>query len=265
MDGAFVKSAVAPVCAKRGAGCDAIKNLLRQDRCFCTTVRSVMKATTKVLSALSLLALAGAAQAEVTGSMGIASTYLWRGYDLGSGTPAVSGDLKLTAGGFYTGAWVSSGDTVGGTEYDLYAGWGATLGPVTLDLSYWTYSYPTSLGYPDDGGDHLGPGELSDFVASVGFGPISVFAIMNATNDQLNAGDTEGEIAYYGVKAKFGSFSGVLAQHTEKAGIDELLHADLTYSYNDNLSFTLSAPLDSASGNEADPTIVVSYAVPFGK
>lgn len=221
-----------------------------------------MKATTKVVSVLGLLTLAGAAQAEVTGSMGIASTYLWRGYDLGSGTPAVSGDLKLTAGGFYTGAWVSSGDTVGGTEYDLYAGWGATLGPVTLDVSYWTYSYPTSLGYTDGGGDHLGPFELSDIVASVGFGPISVFAIMNATNDANS--DTEGEIAYYGVKAKFGSFSGALAQHGQDFG-DELLHADLTYAYNDNLSFTLSAPLDSESGDHAEPTIVVSYAVPFGK
>ncbi len=218
----------------------------------------------KVISALGLLALAGAAHAEVSGSMGIANTYLWRGYDLGSGTPAISGDLKYTAGGFYAGAWTSSGDTVGGTEYDLYTGFGGSVGSFTYDLSYWTYSYPTSLGYPDKNGDHLTPFELSDFVVSLGFGPVSAFAIVNATNEQFGNPDTEGKVVYYGLKAKFGSFSGVLAQHT-KDGIDELLHVDLTYAYNDNLSFTLSAPLDSKSGNETDPTIVVSYAVPFGK
>ena len=40
------------------------------------------------------------AHAEVSASAGIASTYLFRGLDLGSGTPAVSGELKAVAGEF---------------------------------------------------------------------------------------------------------------------------------------------------------------------
>ena len=205
----------------------------------------------KVLSALSLLALAGAAQAEVTGSMGIASSYLWRGLDLGSGTPAVSGDLKFSESGFYTGIWGSSGDTANGTEYDLYAGYGGAAGAVTYDISYWTYSYPTGLG--------LKPFDLAEVVGSLGVGPVTASMYYNVADPAGNDGDYK----YYTLKAKFGAFTALLGQHD--GGADDLSHFDLSYAYNDNLSFTISAPIDSDSGNEADPTFVASYSVPFGK
>ncbi len=214
----------------------------------------------KVLSALSLLAIAGAANAEVTGSMGIATSYLWRGYDLGetNGVPAISGDLKLSASGFYGGIWGSSGDHLNGTEYDLYAGWGGSAGPVSLDVSYWTYSYPTIK---------LRPGNLSELVMSVGVGPVSAFLLYNINAPGLNAeGDAKnGDYQYYGVKGKFGAFTALLGHHNDQAS--KLTHADLTYAYNDNLTFTVSVPVDVATGFEkpADPTYVAAYSVPFGK
>ena len=51
------------------------------------------------------------ASAELSASATVASSYLWRGFELGSGTPAVSADLVYSNSGFYAGVWVSSGDT----------------------------------------------------------------------------------------------------------------------------------------------------------
>lgn len=207
----------------------------------------------KVLSALGLLAVAGAANAEVSGSMGIASSYLWRGYDLGSGTPAVSGDLHASASGFYAGIWGSSGDTLNGTEYDLYAGYGGTAGSFTYDLSYWTYSYPTGAG--------LKPGDLAEVVGSLGYGPVSAFLNYNVA---VPGNGDAGEYQYYGIKGKFGAFTALLGHHNDQAA--KLTHFDFSYAYNDNLTFTVSAPVDVADGyDKADPTFVVSYSVPFGK
>jgi uncharacterized protein (TIGR02001 family) len=218
-----------------------------------------MKAT-KVLSVLGLLALASTASAEVSGSMGIASSYLWRGFDLGAGggVPAISGDLHASASGFYGGIWGSSGDHVNGTEYDLYAGYGGSAGAFTYDVSYWTYSYPAIK---------LRPANLSELVISLGVGPVSAFLNYNVNAPGLNSDRkaANGDYQYYGVKAKAGAFTFLLGHHND--GGMKLTHTDLSYAYNDNLSFTVSVPVDVAAGYDkpADPTFVASYAVPFGK
>jgi hypothetical protein len=231
----------------------------------------------KVLSALSLLAVAGAAHAEISGSMGIASSYLWRGYDLGAGhgVPAISGDLHYSNSGFYGGIWGSSGDYVNGTEYDLYAGYGGSAGAFTYDVSYWTYSYPSTrkaADLTDSNGDAvsgylsdlntLRPGSLSEVVISLGIGPVSAFLLHNVNHPAI---DANGDYSYYGLKGKFGAFTAVVGHHNDQAS--KLTHADLSYAYNDNLSFTVSVPVDVASGYEkpGDPTFVASYSVPFGK
>jgi len=247
----------------------------------------------KVLSALSLLAVAGAANAEISGSMGIATSYLWRGIDLGKGggVPAISGDLHYSNSGFYAGIWGSSGDHVAGTEYDLYAGWGGSAGPVTMDFSYWTYSYPTATNVTGDpfSGPAKGsrPGNLSELVTSVGVGPVSAFLLYNINapglfvKNDLTTEAANGHYMYYGLKAKAGAFSAVLGHHNDptsgyvpaNAGV-YLTHFDISYAYNDNLTFTVSAPLrvsDKIDGNtgeryhKPDPTFVASYSVPFGK
>ena len=238
----------------------------------------------KVLSALSLLAVAGAANAEISGSMGIATSYLWRGIDLGKGggVPAVSADLHYSNSGFYGGIWGSSGDHIAGTEYDLYAGYGGSAGIFSYDVSYWTYSYPSATNVYGDAfaGPAKGtrPGNLSELVTSFGVGPVSAFLLYNL-NTPTFCDDTTGECfgkngdyQYYGLKAKAGAFSFVLGHHNDQSTY--LTHFDVSYAYNDNLSFTVSAPLrvsdkiDVNTGerfHKADPTFVASYTVPFGK
>ena len=99
------------------------------------------------IAAASVVAPSMAA-AEISGSLGIASMYLWRGQDVSAGTANVSGSLDFTTdAGFYAGTWISSAGTAvaGGTtstETDFYVGFGGEAGGLSYDLSYITYVYP---------------------------------------------------------------------------------------------------------------------------
>ena len=246
-----------------------------------------MKTTKKILAAavaastLSAVSLAPVANAEIAASVGIASSYHWRGFDLGSGTPAVSGDIVASKNGFYGGMWVSSGDTSAGTEYDLFFGYGGEVGNFSYDISYVSYIYPTG-GFEEV----EGPGDFSEIIVNLGIGPVSAFVYTNVTGaseDEALAGTRyafiEGEYMYYGVAAEFGAFSALLAKHDESVmGADGLesaseanpgvtgdaTHFDLSYAYNDNLSFTFSTILSSELGDgEPSPKFVVSYSMPI--
>ncbi len=192
--------------------------------------------------------------AEVSASAGVASTYLWRGYDLGSGTPAVSGDLNYSAAGFYTGIWGSSGDTGSGTEYDLYAGYGMAFGQdgmFTVDLSIWNYNYPT--GSVDEGEDETDFGDLSEVVLSLGAGPIAFTYYDNVAGGS--------GYAYYTLAGTFGDFTLLGGMHDETDGTSPT-HLDLTYAYNDNLAFTFSQFVDDEPEGD-DLKFVVSYSLPI--
>ena len=217
-----------------------------------------MKKVTQLAAAIALtagtMAAAPVAMAEVSGSVAVASTYLWRGYDLGSGTPAVSGDLSYSNSGFYTGAWVSSGDTSAGTEYDLYAGWGGEFGGLTVDLSVWNYVYPTGGGYTADGETDIG--DLTDVILTLGFGGVS-FSYYEPV-----AGDGVYDYNYYTLSYGIGAFSFTLGMHDNDEG-DDPTHLNIDYAYNDNLTFTISQFVsDEPEGD--DLKFVVSYSLPLG-
>jgi hypothetical protein len=98
-----------------------------------------MKTFNKTLIAASLatlgMAAAPAALANVEASATVATSYLWRGLDLGSGTGSISADAVYSTGGLSAGVWVGSGDTESGTEYDLFASYGGELG--ALGYQHW--------------------------------------------------------------------------------------------------------------------------------
>lgn len=240
------------------------------------------------LSALSL-AVAGAmgvahtANAEgvdVSGSVGVANMYLWRGYDLGvsadgdnHGEAAVSGDLKVSAAGAYAGVWGSSGDATYGTEYDLYVGYGIELGGVTVDLSVWNYMYP-SYAEPTTLDDFAG---LSDAVLNIGFAGFTLGFIDNIAggagcdnrDGSDECGDSDLDTAgaggnYYSLSYAYKSVS-VLVGHHDRPGNAEdadMTHANVSYAYNDNLSFTFSQQVDQEA--DEDLKFVVAYSLPIG-
>lgn len=199
-----------------------------------------------VAGAIALSAMAGfsvpAAHAEVSASIGAANMYYWRGLDLGAGDPQVWGDLNVSASGFYAGVWAASGDAVAGQEYDLYAGYGNEIGGFTFDLSVWSYNYPET---------EVSPGDLVEVVGAIGYGPVTFTYYENVEgNDDYN---------YMTLEAAFGDF-------TVKYGVheDDLAHVDLTYAYNEQLSFTVGKVVDDVDGGYNDEAkFVVSFSLPL--
>jgi uncharacterized protein (TIGR02001 family) len=202
--------------------------------------------STAVASALALgtLALAPAAKAEfeVSAEIGAASMYYWRGIDLGGGA-AVFGDLSVShSSGFYAGLWTSSGDEELGTEYDIYFGYGTEIGGVGIDLSYATYVYPESS---------IDPGDVAELILGLSYGPafLSYYHGLEDLED------------YWYVKAgvSFGDFTFAYGLHEV-----DMDHIDITYSYNENVSFTLGKVIDDVDGGfNDDMKFVVNFSLPI--
>jgi uncharacterized protein (TIGR02001 family) len=206
-----------------------------------------------------------ASAVEVSGSVGVANMYLWRGVDLGQGDAAVSGDLSVSAGGFYGGIWGSSGDAANGTEYDLYVGYGAEFGGVSVDLSVWNYMYPSSAETDEDGNtvdNELDDfGGLSEVVLSLGFAGFGV-SVYDAIAD---AGAGSG-YEYYTVSYSYDAFTVLAGLHDNVGGTENMTHVDVKYALNDNLTFTLSQQADSGDdSHDDDLKFVVSYSLPIGE
>ncbi len=239
-----------------------------------------MKMTKKALasaiavSGLAFSAVAPTAQAvEVDAAIGAANMYYWRGLDLGGGA-AVWGELSLSAGGFYGGLWTSSGDELGGVEYDLFVGYGQEFGDFSVDISLWTYAYPSPKVADSEPGLHhefaVSPGDLVELVLGLGYGPVTLTYYHGLE-------DLE-DYSYVTLGAEFGQFGLLLGHHMDEDGfgsIDGLTHLDLTYAYNDNLSFTLGLVVDDAKttatvGGEtleskfnSEPKFIVSFSLPI--
>ncbi len=217
-------------------------------------------------SAIPLCALSGEAVAELSASATLSSSYLWRGFELGSGTPVVSGDLVYSNSGFYGGVWVSSGDTTAGTEYDLFVGYGGSAGEFSYDVQYVSYIYPTGSFSETDGTF----GDFAEVVLSLGFGPVSFVYKDNVAGETGGYAFTE-DYKYYSLSGSIDKFSVAIGMHDE--GVDaptvtgDATHIDISYAVTDNLTFTASAIVDSdledLGGTEPEPLVNVSYSLPI--
>lgn len=211
-----------------------------------------------------LLAYSAAASALLVGNLAMASAdgklsasatvsnaYLWRGIDLGQGAAAVSGDLIYSMAGAYGGVWMSSGDSGLGQEYDLFAGYNTKMGEVTLDLSLWNYNYSDL----DERNDTTG--ELSEVVLSVSAYGANISILDNVA----------GAPGYYYYTFGYGmnDVSAKLGFHSFDNDNDNMTHLDVSYAYNDNLSFTVSKVVDEeVEGTyDNDPIFQVSYKLPI--
>lgn len=109
--------------------------------------------------AASALFAGGNARAEtdVAFNVGLATDYVFRGIDQTTtwSEGQAFGGVDATSGSFYAGAWVSNtGPHVAQFfEYDLYAGWKPTVGPVALDLGVIYYGYTDTDDTLADEGD----------------------------------------------------------------------------------------------------------------
>ena len=196
------------------------------------------------------LAMASA-DGKLSASATVSNAYLWRGIDLGQGAAAVSGDLIYSMAGAYGGVWMSSGDSGLGQEYDLFAGYNTKMGEVTLDLSLWNYNYSDL----DERNDTTG--ELSEVVLSVSAYGANISILDNVA----------GAPGYYYYTFGYGmnDVSAKLGFHSFDNDNDNMTHLDVSYAYNDNLSFTVSKVVDEeVEGTyDNDPIFQVSYKLPI--
>ena len=220
-----------------------------------------MKVKQKLIAgAIALSAMAGfavpAAHAEVSAAVGAANMYYWRGFDLGAGDPQVWGDLKVSGAGFYGGTWVSSGDAVLGQEIDLYAGYGTELAGFTFDLSFWSYVYPSAV-------PEIDAGESSEGVLAVGYGPVTATYIKNVASEYGDNSYSYASLAL--VLDKFTLKYGVHSQDDQSdASLDGVQHVDLSYAFNDMLSFTLGQVIDDGVAEVNDEAkVIVGFTFPI--
>ncbi|WP_300426693.1 TorF family putative porin [uncultured Thalassolituus sp.] len=216
------------------------------------------------------------AEVEVSASASVASMYLWRGMDLGNGSPAVSGDITVSTGGAYATMWTSSGDSAAGNEYDLALGYGGELEGFSYDVSIWTYVYPSAGNFayydPTDEDDNDIPDilesdtsgntfSLSEMIVSLGYEGAS-FSYYYPVSSNPN------DYSYMTLGYGAGAFSGMVGitmvedDDGEDAGYT---HLDLSYAFNDSLSFTASKVVaeDEEDSYDDDLKFVVSYSLPI--
>lgn len=202
------------------------------------------------------------AAAEVSGSLGIASMYLWRGQDVSAGTANVSGSLDYTTDvGFYAGSWVSSAGTsvnaagTTSTETDFYAGFGGEAGGLSYDISYWTYVYPE---------DDVGAGELAEFIASVGMAGFTFSGYVSANNLSNSDKENLGDDLYFTLGYEYDAYGLTVGTWELDADDSNYTHVDLSYSPVENLTFTVSKVVDSDEfapvTDDQDPLFVVGYS-----
>jgi hypothetical protein len=208
-----------------------------------------MKTFNKTLIAAATLTTFGLAAAPAAvaldASASVATSYLWRGLDLGNGDAALAVDLSDSMGAVSYGLWVSSGDEELGTEFDLYASYSGSVGEIGYSIGYASYIYPT---------DDTEFGDVEDVIYGLSYGPASYTV--------FDAEDSATDYEYTVVGYEAGAYSLAYGEHD--GDYDNMSHLDVSYSVNDSLSLTVSTVLDSdAEANEDGTTVVASYTLPF--
>lgn len=181
-------------------------------------------------------------QAEVSASVAAANMYYFRGVDMGGGA-AISADVNYSASGFTVGVWTTSGDEALGTEYDIYAGYAGEAGDFTYGGGFISYNYPEVSQEP---------GEYTEAYLSAGYAGLELTYYKAITG---------GEYTYTTLAYSYDKFTVLYGLHE-----DDSSHLDLTYTYNDNLSFTIGQVVEENDNSyfpNADTKFVVTLTLPL--
>lgn len=223
-------------------------------------IQKKLIASAVALSALASVAITPVVHAEVSASVAVANMYYWRGLDLGLGDPAVIGDINVSANGFYTGLWASSGDAFLGTEWDYYLGYGFDVGALSVDLNYTTYMYPSVPG-----GEPLGFDDVSDVAVTLGLSPSDELSFSLMYRHGVGDFLADDNYAYATLSGTYSQFTALVGTHSDDSGAyDGLTHLDLSYAYNDNLKFTLGKVVDQGEAEWDDELkFIVTLSLPL--
>jgi len=213
---------------------------------------------TAVLPALTMGALTAPAQAELSSDLTIASTYLWRGQAISGFHPAMSSTVQYDhSSGLYVGTWFSNEGAMGSYEVDAYAGYGLTIGDISLGLGAAGYYYPQTAG-------SLVDSDIYEGIVSAGFKDFGVTAYINLeTPDEYTYISADYSIGKVGLHAGY-----TLAADGDDADTKNENYADVSvsYAFTDTLSWSVSYAIGDGikeDGGNDDPIVMVSYSVPL--
>ncbi|MEQ3722989.1 TorF family putative porin [Alcanivorax sp.] len=225
-----------------------------------------LKKTVLAASVIAASLAPAIAAAEVSGTLGASSQYLWRGQQLTDGA-AVYGSVDYShASGLYAGAWASS--ETDDTEYDLYAGYGGEVGGFSYDISYIDYNYTSggTVSAPASGADfeevHVGAG-FAGFSADAFIGVGEVAHGDNATDNKDNYFALGYGYDKYGISAGYYDFDG---DPVTDGTLADYTHVDLSYAVTDQFTFTASKIVDQedvAGTDTWDDDVVMSVSYEF--
>ncbi len=204
--------------------------------------------------------------ADVSYNASVSNMYLWRGINISSPNPVVSGGADVSAdSGLYAGVWASSeGYFDNSSETDLYFGYSPTFGDVGLTIGYAAYLYPgASKEMFTSVYDSSGKGSmLSDYVLGASYKDLSLTGYFNT--ERNDSGNNIYATLDYSI-GKFGLHGGVNMNDDSAA---EYTEYNVSYAATNNLSFTVSkAQGDGAiaiAGDGAEnPLVKVTYNFTF--
>lgn len=244
------------------------------------------KSVLKVSALAVAIAAAGApvmASAEISGSVGATSQYLWRGLQLTT-APTINGSLDYAHdSGLYTGIWTSSES--GATEYDLYVGFGGEAGGLSYDISYIDYNYTaggTASGEFDgttiiDLPVEASSRDFQEVHVGVGFAGLSAGAYIGVgefghpgSGQETKDANNDDRYFYlsYGfdkISATFGYFDFDGSPDELSGGTPDYTHLDVSYALTDSFTFTASKIISQEEFELADPANIAAVTALGGE
>jgi uncharacterized protein (TIGR02001 family) len=157
-------------------------------------------------AAISMPAFAQDAEAEaagpitVSGGATVVSDYRFRGVSLSAEQPTLQGTATVShESGFYVGAWgsgLADGTPYGGSEIDIYAGWGGDVAGLKVDANVTQYTYPNQTGS----------------------GAVDYLELLGSVSKDIGPLNAKVGVGFVPKQSGYGNFSGVYVSHDPAAG-----------------------------------------------
>ncbi len=211
------------------------------------------------LSAAALTAVLGSSAfaAGLSGNVGVASNYIWRGITQTLDQAAVSGGLDYDFGnGFSLGTWASNVDFGTASEYelDLYGAYGGKIGPADYSIGFTQFRYPVGVSE-----------YFTELNGGLGYGPVSLDVAYTVGSDDNNRSEfAKGDIyvALSGsMEVKPGLSLGLaLGRYDfDDATGDDYNHAQISLSKND-FTFALDKTSGATTLNDNDLRVSIAWS-----
>ena len=157
-----------------------------------------MKTLVKAIAIASLASTAAVAQAEVTASLGVNSSYMFRGIELADGNTAYA-TLGFDLAGLSVGVTVTDSDGSSeinaNTETDIAIGYAMNVMGTDVRLSYTDYEYNFGQAGNNFGGDDDGTGQ-TEFAVGITASGVSIDFIDG--EDDMSGSDVDYDVLTLG-------------------------------------------------------------------